>query len=108
MIKQLIRCLPDSILDAVNAHSLAELNKRKLIIWSEDMPVVEPDDEHLAYNLAARFSEVTPENLIDVFQALATIYTNYGNCLALTYLMEISAEYFGIIEEDKCTTNTTT
>jgi len=104
MIKLLIRCLPNSILDTVNAESLAELNKRKLIIWSEDVPVVEPDEEHSAYNLAARFQKVTPENLIDVFQALVTIYTQYGNCLALTYLMEISAEYFGLIEEDKCTT----
>lgn len=104
VIKSLIRCLPDSILDSVNAHSLAELDRRNLIIWSEDMPVIEPDDEHSAYNLAARFSKVTPENMSEVLKALATIYTNYGNCLALTYLMEISAEYFGIIEEDKCTT----
>ncbi|BBD63355.1 hypothetical protein NIES2109_62050 (plasmid) [Nostoc sp. HK-01] len=105
MIKYIIRCLPDSILDAVNAYSLAELDRRKLIVWSEDMPVVEPDDEHLAYHLVARFQAVTPENLIDVFQTLATIYTQYGNCLALTYLMEISAEYFGLIDEENCMTD---
>lgn len=104
VIKSLIRCLPDSILDAVNAHSLTELDRRKLIIWSEDVPVVEPNAEHSAYNLAAKFQEVTPENISEVLKTLATIYTNYGNCLALTYLMEISAEYFGLIEEDKCTT----
>lgn len=55
MLKLLIRCLPDSLLDEVNADSLAELDKRKLIIWAEDMPVVEPDAEHSAYNLAVRF-----------------------------------------------------
>ncbi|MBD2459306.1 hypothetical protein H6G80_35415 [Nostoc sp. FACHB-87] len=43
----------------------------------------------------------------DVLSAIAQIYTNYGNCLALTYLMEISAEYFGLIEEEtQCTTTT--
>ncbi|AFY45736.1 hypothetical protein [Nostoc sp. PCC 7107] len=63
MIKHIIRCLPESILDVVNAHSLAELDRRKLIIWSEDMPVVEPNEEHSAYNLAARFQKVTPENM---------------------------------------------
>jgi hypothetical protein len=108
VIKSLIRCLPDSLVDAINAHSLAELDRRKLIVWAEDLPVVEPNTEHSAYNLAARFQEVTPENLSDVLKALATIYTQYGNCLALTYLMEISAEYFGLIkeDEDKCTTTT--
>ncbi|MCC5640275.1 hypothetical protein LC593_31470 [Nostoc sp. CHAB 5844] len=107
VIKKIIQCLPDSIVDAVNAHSLAELDRRKLIVWAEDVPVIEAMEEHSAYNLAARFQKVTPENMSEVLKALATIYTNYGNCLALTYLMEISAEYFGlIVEEEKCTTTT--
>ncbi|MBD2682956.1 MULTISPECIES: hypothetical protein [Nostoc] len=104
VVKLLIRCLPDSIVDTINAESLAELNRRQLIIWAEDVPVVESENEHSAYHLAARFQQVTPENLPEVLKAIAQIYTHYGNCLALTYLMEISAEYFGLIEKDKCTT----
>ncbi|MFN6567959.1 hypothetical protein [Dendronalium sp. ChiSLP03b] len=99
MIKLLIRCLPDSIIDAINTHSLVELDRRKLIVWAEDMPVVELDDENSAFNLASRFLEVTPENMLEVFKAIAQIYTNYGNCLAFTYLMEILAEYFDLIKD---------
>ncbi|RCJ41995.1 hypothetical protein A6770_35500 [Nostoc minutum NIES-26] len=99
MIKLLIRCLPNSILDAINIHSLAELDRRNLIVWAKDMPVMEPQSENSAYNLASRFLEVTPENILEVFKVIAQIYTDYGNCLAFTYLMEISAEYFGLIND---------
>ncbi|WP_242051594.1 hypothetical protein [Nostoc sp. FACHB-280] len=75
------------------------------MIWEEDVPVVEPDGEHSAYHLAAKFQQITPENMPEVLKAIAQIYTQYGDCLALTYLMEISAEYFGLIEEEnQCTT----
>jgi hypothetical protein len=74
----------------VNAHSLAELDRRKLIIWAEDVPVIEPDDEHSAYHLAVRFQQVTPENLTEVFQALATIYNRYGDCLGRVFKLVIS------------------
>ncbi|MBD6621154.1 hypothetical protein FNW02_37020 [Komarekiella sp. 'clone 1'] len=99
MIKLLINCLPDSVLDSVNALSLAELDRRKLIIWAEDVPVREAEDEHLAFNLASHFTELTPENMPEILKAIAEIYTKYGDCLAFTYLMELSAEYFGLIEE---------
>ncbi|WP_375506306.1 hypothetical protein [uncultured Nostoc sp.] len=96
MIKLLIKYAPDSIVDAVNAISLAELDKRGLIIWADAMPR-EPDSENSAFNLASRFTEVTPDNILEVFKTLAQIYTNYGDCLAFKYLMELSTEYFGII-----------
>ena len=96
MIKLLIKYAPDSIVDAVNAISLAELDKRGLIIWADAMPL-EPEDENSAFNLASRFTEVTPDNILEVFKTIAQIYTNYGDCLAFKYLMELSTEYFGII-----------
>jgi hypothetical protein len=99
VIKFLIRCLPDSILDAVNTESLAELDRRKLIVWAEDMPVMKPESENSAYDLASRFLKVTPENILEVFKVIAQMYTDYGNCLAFTYLMEIPAEYFGLISD---------
>ncbi|WGV29212.1 hypothetical protein [Halotia branconii] len=99
MIKFLIRLLPDSILELVNAFSLAELDKRKLIIWAEDVPTIEPEVEYLAFNLASHFTELTSENMPEILKIIAEIYTKYGDCLAFTYLMEISAEYFGLIEE---------
>ncbi|YAF99440.1 MAG: hypothetical protein AB3A66_30295 (plasmid) [Nodularia sp. CChRGM 3473] len=101
VIKLLIQCLPSSILDDVNAFSLAELDRRKLIVWAEDTIVIDPENENSAFNLASRFLEVTPENMPEVFKAIAQIYIKYGNCLALTYLMEISAEYFGLIRESE-------
>ncbi|MFN6501337.1 MAG: hypothetical protein RMX65_030690 [Nostoc sp. DedQUE01] len=70
VVKLLIRCLPDSIVDTINAESLAELNRRQLIIWAEDVPVVEPENKHSAYHLAARFQQVTPENLPEVLKAM--------------------------------------
>lgn len=96
MIKLLLKYAPDSVLDAVNALSLAELDKRGLIVWADAMPL-EPQDENSAFNLAAQFTTVTPENIEQIFQAITQIYTNYGDCLALKYLMELSAEYFGLI-----------
>ncbi|AVH68120.1 MULTISPECIES: hypothetical protein [unclassified Nostoc] len=96
MIKLLLKYAPNSIVDAVNDISLAELDKRGLIVWA-DAPPLEPEDENSAFNLASRFTEVTPNNLLEVFMTIAQIYTNYGDCLALKYLMELSAEYFGLI-----------
>lgn len=96
MIKLLIKYAPDSIVDAVNAISLAELDKRGLIIWADAMPL-EAHSENSAFNLASRFTEVTPDNILEVFKTIAQIYTNYGDCLALKYLIEISAEYFELI-----------
>ncbi|MEA5507669.1 hypothetical protein VB735_32200 [Halotia wernerae UHCC 0503] len=101
MINLLIKCLPDSVLDSVNALSLAELDKRKLINWAEDVPIVEPENEHSAFNIASRFAELTPENMPEIFKAIAEIYTKYGDCLAFTYLMELLAEYFGLIEVEE-------
>ncbi len=74
MIKLLIKYAPDSIVDAVNAISLAELDKRGLIIWADAMPL-EPDSENSAFNLADRFTEVTPDNILEVFKTIAQIYT---------------------------------
>lgn len=71
MIKFLIRLLPDLILDSVNAFSLAELDRRKLIIWAEDVTTVRPEDEHLAFNLASRFTELTSENMSEILKAIA-------------------------------------
>ena len=65
-------------------------------MWAEATPL-EPNSENLAFNLASRFTEVTPDNLLEIFKTIAQIYTNYGDCLALKYLMELSAEYFGLI-----------
>ncbi|MEH2151718.1 hypothetical protein [Nostoc sp.] len=96
MIKLLIKYAPDSVVDAVNDISLAELDKRGLIVWADALPL-EPEDENSAFNLASRFTEVTPDNLLEVFMTIAQIYTSYGDCLALKYLMELSAEYFGLI-----------
>lgn len=96
MIKLLIKYAPDSVVDAVNDISLAELDKRGLIVWT-DAPLLVPEDENSAFNLASRFTEVTPDNLLAVFMTIAQIYTNYGDCLALRYLIELSAEYFGLI-----------
>ncbi|WP_193199737.1 hypothetical protein [Nostoc sp. MG11] len=87
MIKLLIKFLPDFILDFVNAETLAEMDKRKLIVWAEKIPVISPESENSAFNLSSRFTEVTPENMPEVFKASAQIYTNHGNCLAFTYLM---------------------
>jgi hypothetical protein len=70
VIKFLIRYLHNSIVDAINTYSLAELDRRKLIIWAEDIPVMEPENENSAYNLASRFLEVTPENMLKVFKAI--------------------------------------
>ncbi|MBD2512734.1 hypothetical protein H6G91_37065 [Nostoc muscorum FACHB-395] len=96
MIKLLLKYAPDSVVDAVNDISLAELDKRGLIGWA-DAPPLELHSENSAFNLASRFTEVTPDNLLEIFKTIAQIYTNYGNCLALRYLMELSAGYFGLI-----------
>ncbi len=96
MIKLLIKYAPDSVVDAVNDISLAELDKRGLIVWT-DVPPLEPEDENSAFNLASRFTEVTPHNILEIFKTIAQIYTSYGDCLALKYLMELFAEYFGLI-----------
>ncbi|MGF1938326.1 MAG: hypothetical protein RM347_028870 [Nostoc sp. ChiQUE02] len=96
MIKLLLKYSPDSVVDAVNDISLAELDKRGLIVWT-DAPPLEPEDENSAFNLASRFPEVTPDNILEIFKTIAQIYTSYGDCLALKYLMELSAEYFGLI-----------
>lgn len=96
MIKLLLKYAPDSVLDAVNALSLAELDNRGLILWA-NTPPLEPDSENAAFNLAAQFTFVTPDNIPFILQAMAEIYTNYGDCLALRYLMELSAEYFSLI-----------
>ncbi|MBG1270591.1 hypothetical protein [Nostoc sp. WHI] len=97
MIKLLLRYAPNSVIDAVNAISLAELDSRGLIVWADATPL-EPQDENSAFSLASRFTEVTPDNILEIFKIIAQIYTNYGDCLALKYLMELSAEYFGLIE----------
>jgi hypothetical protein len=99
VVKLLIKCLPNSILESVNAESLAELDKRKLIIWAEDTQGLEPEDENSAFNLASRFQEVTPTNMSEILKTIAQIYTEQGDCLALAYLMEIAAEYFNLIKE---------
>ncbi len=52
MIKLLINCLPDSVLESVNAFLLAELDRRKLIIWAEDVSALKPENEHLALRRA--------------------------------------------------------
>ncbi|QLE45219.1 hypothetical protein FD723_35755 (plasmid) [Nostoc sp. C052] len=96
MIKLLIKYAPDYVVDAVNSISLAELDNRGLIVWADTTPL-EPQAENSAFNLASRFTEVTPDNLLEVFMTIAQIYTNYGDCLALRYLMELSAEYLGLI-----------
>ena len=96
MIKLLLKYAPDSLVDAVNAISLSELDSRGLIVWADVGPL-EPQDENSAFNLASRFTEVTPDNFLEIFKTIAQIYTNYGDCLALRYLMELSAEYFGLI-----------
>ncbi|MBD2565805.1 hypothetical protein H6G95_35665 [Nostoc linckia FACHB-391] len=96
MIKLLIKYVPDAVVDAVNDISLAELDKQGLIVWTDALPL-EPEDENSAFNLASRFTEVTLDNLLELFMTIAQIYTNYGDCLALRYLMELSAEYFGLI-----------
>jgi hypothetical protein len=101
MIKLLLKYAPDSVLDAVNDLSLAELDRRGLIVWADAMPL-EPHSENSAFNLAVQFTFVTPDNIPFILHAIAQIYTNYGDCLALKYLMELSAEYFSLIgvEED--------
>jgi hypothetical protein len=101
MIKLLLKYAPDSVLDAVNYLSLAELDRRGLIVWTDATPL-EPDSENSAFNLAVQFTFVTPDNIPFILHAIAQIYTNYGDCLALKYLMELSAEYFSLIgvEED--------
>ena len=96
MIKLLLRYAPDSVIDAVNAISLAELDSRGLIVWADASPL-EPQSENLAFNLASRFIEVTPDNFPEIFKTIGQIYTNYGDCLALRYLMELSALDFGLI-----------
>lgn len=96
MIKLLLKYAPNSIVDAVNDISLAELDKRGLIVWA-DTPRLEPEEENSAFNLAIKFQNVTPDNIPFILQAIAQIYTNYGDCLALKYLMELSAEYFSLI-----------
>nr|WP_199339894.1 hypothetical protein [Nostoc sp. FACHB-892] len=96
VIKLLIKYAPDSVVDAVNNISLVELDKRGLIVWT-NAPPLEPEDENSAFNLASRFTEVTPDNILEIFKTIAQIYTSYGDCLALKYLMELSAEYFGLI-----------
>ncbi|MCW5319249.1 hypothetical protein GTQ43_38385 [Nostoc sp. KVJ3] len=96
MIKLLIKYAPDSVVDAVNSISLAELDNRGLIVWAEVGPL-EPHSENSAFDLASHFTEVTPDNFLEIFKTIAQIYTNYGDCLALRYLMELSAEYFGLI-----------
>lgn len=96
MIKLLLKYAPNSVLDAVNAISLAELDSRGLIVWADAGPL-EPQDENSAFNLASRFTEVTPDNILEIFKTIAQIYSSYDNCLALKYLMELSAEYFGLI-----------
>ncbi|MCC5669230.1 hypothetical protein LC653_36675 [Nostoc sp. CHAB 5784] len=96
MIKLLLKYAPNSVLDAVNAISLAELDSRGLIVWADATPL-EPHSENSAFSLASRFTEVTPDNILEIFKTIAQIYTNYGDCLALKYLMELSAEYFGLI-----------
>ncbi|MEH1817771.1 MAG: hypothetical protein V7L31_01505 [Nostoc sp.] len=96
MIKLLLKYAPDSVVDAVNSISLAELDKRGLIVWADARPL-EPHSEKSAFNLASRFTEVTPDNFLEIFKTIAQIYTNYGDCLALRYLMELSAEYFELI-----------
>jgi hypothetical protein len=96
VIKLLIKYAPDSVVDAVNDISLAELDKRGLIVWT-DAPPLEPQAENSAFNLASRFTKVTPDNILEIFKTIAQIYTSYGDCLALKYLMELSAEYFGLI-----------
>lgn len=100
MIKLLIRYLPDSVLNEINAHSLIELDKRGLIVWGEQ-PQLEPENEYSAFNLADKFTCITSQNLEEVFSVIAYIYTNYGDCLALKYLMELLAEYFGLLKETK-------
>jgi hypothetical protein len=96
MIKLLLKYAPDSVVDAVNSISLAELDNRGLIVWADARPL-EPHSENSAFNLASRFTEVTPDNILEIFKTIAQIYTTYGDCLALKYLMELSAEYFGLI-----------
>jgi hypothetical protein len=96
VIKLLIKYAPDSVVDAVNDISLAELDKRGLIVWADATPL-EPEGENSAFNLASRFTEVTPDNILEIFKNIAQIYTTYGDCLALKYLMELSAEYLGLI-----------
>lgn len=66
-------------------------------MWADTTPL-KPQDENSAFNLASRFTEVTPDNILEIFKTIAQIYTSYGGCLALKYLMELSAEYFGLIE----------
>ncbi|MEH2188632.1 MAG: hypothetical protein V7K64_21080 [Nostoc sp.] len=70
MIKLLIKYAPDSVVDAVNDISLAELNKRGLIVWA-DAPPLEPEDENSALNLASRFTEVTLDNLLEISKTIA-------------------------------------
>lgn len=96
MIKLLLKYAPDSVVDAVNYISLAELDKRGLIVWA-DAPPLEPEDENSAFNLAIQFQNVTPDNIPFILHTITRIYTNYGDCLALRYLMELSAEYFSLI-----------
>ncbi|MHC0067897.1 hypothetical protein ACWATR_34240 [Nostoc sp. UIC 10890] len=96
MIKLFLKYAPDSVVDAINDISLAELDKRGLIVWA-DAPRLEPEDENSAFNLAIQFQNVTPDNIPFILQAIAQIYTNYGDCLALKYLMELSTEYFSLI-----------
>ncbi|MCC5612408.1 hypothetical protein LC612_38310 [Nostoc sp. CHAB 5834] len=73
MIKLLLKYAPDSVLDAVNSISLAELDSRGLILWADATPL-EPEKGNSAFNLASRFTEVTPDNLLEVFMTIAQIY----------------------------------
>ncbi|AUB44962.1 hypothetical protein COO91_11217 (plasmid) [Nostoc flagelliforme CCNUN1] len=74
MIKLLLRYAPDSVLDAVNDLSLAELDRRGLIVWADARPL-EPHSENSAFNLASCFTEVTPDNFLEIFKTIAQIYT---------------------------------
>ncbi|MBE9003297.1 hypothetical protein IQ274_35360 [Nostoc sp. LEGE 12447] len=85
MIKLLIKYAPDSVVDAVNDISLAELDKRGLIVWT-DAPPLEPEAENSAFNLASRFTEVTPDNLLEVFMTIAQIYTLLRRLFSLEIL----------------------